>query len=125
MKKYLFFLIISISFLNAGSFYNGKCVDSYSIARINPTTYNLKIVYADTTFININGSLTSLEDTYLPILLKYDGKFFPTKQDNLTACGSSDNSNYYGMTKEQFTFMSALTGLLTAVLLVFIIFRKV
>lgn len=110
MKKIIFLFLFSISFLNAYSFYNGKCVDSYSVARINPTTYNLKIVYADTTFININGSLTSLEDTYLPKLLANDGKFFPTKQSNLIACGSSDNSNYYGMTKEQFTFLMALTG---------------
>lgn len=119
MKKIIFLLLFSISFLNAYSFYNGKCVDSYSIARINPTTYNLKIVYIDTTFININGSLNSLEDTYLPILLKYDGKVFPTTQGNLTACGSLSSTNFLGMSLDDYNLSMAIYGILLSSLISF------
>jgi hypothetical protein len=119
MKKIIFLLLFSISFLNAYSFYNGKCVDSYSVARINPTTYNLNIVFVDNTSVNINGSLTSLEDTYLPILLKYDGKVFPTTQGNLTACGSLSSINFLGMSLDDYNLSMAIYGILLSSVIAF------
>jgi hypothetical protein len=96
-------------------------VDSYSVARISPTSYNLNIVFVDNTSVNINGSLTSLEDTYLPILLKYDGKVFPTKQGNLTACGSVDSSSAdtLYLSYNDFTFVMAIWGALLSSVIFF------
>lgn len=119
MRTFLFIFIFSLS-LNAESMYNGKCVNTYSIAKITLISYNLQIIYSDNTIFNFVGSASSL-DVYLNVLTNNDGLFVLTKQGNTVACGSITKNNTLGMTNEQYNFMMALSGVLIGSLILFFI----
>lgn len=121
MKKYLFLLLISISFLNATTIYNGKCVETFK-----PIAYAEPVIYITYSYPNHVAETVPYSIELLNSLVENDGKFiYKTIGTGMTRCYYITSNNTLGLTNEQFTFMSALTGLLTAVLLVFIIFRKV
>lgn len=122
MKKYIFLISILTTFLNADTIYNSKCVKSF-FGNYHNSTANSTIVlnYRDGSSLSVPYDINILNSLTLN-----DNKFvYSTIGTLFQRCSHIDNSTYYGMTKEQFTFMSALTGLLTAVLLVFVIYKKV
>jgi len=111
MKTFLLIFIFALS-LKADSMYNAKCVNSYSIAKITPTSYNLQIIYSDNTISNFVGSTASSLDVYLNVLIQNDGLFTVTKQGNVVACGSKTTTD----TK---VLISSLTGILIGFTILF------
>lgn len=103
MFKYSLLATLFITFSNADTMYNGKCVKefytldkskiyiSYSDGSINSVNYNIDV---------INSLITNDVFTY---------------DKSTQKCYIE---TYYGLTKNQFNFMAALTGLLTSILLV-------
>ena len=70
-----------------------------------------------------NVSLYTFNTQILQELEVNNNKF---KYDSATQrCNLVLRNNTLGMTNENYTFMMALTGLLTSILLVFIIYKKV
>lgn len=123
MKKYLFFLIISISFLKADGYYMGKCV--HSIESIDST---------NTFTVNFSGNWTPLQTSNTTVfkdilptlgLFEYDPLYAICKSKTSTDTTTNETIYKYGLTEIQFNFLSGLTGLLTAILLVFVIYKKV
>lgn len=118
MKTFLLIFIFALS-LKAESSYQAKCVNSYYLTS-SGTTYRINVVYS-----NSPTTVTALTYNYQIIneLVNNDNKF---KYDSATLrCNPIVRNNTLGMTNEQYTFMMALTGLLTSILLVFIIYKKV
>ena len=117
MKTFLLIFIFALS-LKAESFYQNRCVDSFYF--IDYQSSSPYVIYSKTpTVVNTLTSSATAE------LINNMGKF---KYDPLTNhCNAlmQKSNNTLGMTNEQYTFMMALTGLLTSILLVFIIFLKV
>ncbi len=118
MKTFLLVFIFAL-FLKADSTYQSKCVKSYYLTSTG-STHRINIIYSHTpTTTNALTYSTSIINE----LLLSDNKFI---YDSSTArCNPIPKNNTLGMTNEQYNFMMALTGLLTSILLVSIIFKKV
>lgn len=117
MKTFLLIFIFALS-LKADGYYMGKCV--HSIESFDSTN-----MYK----INFSGNWTPMETSNTTVfkdilptlgLFEYDPLYAVCK----TKITQTSN-NTLGMTNDQFNFMMALTGLLTSILLVFIIYKKV
>ncbi|MDY3204478.1 MAG: hypothetical protein RBR70_05345 [Arcobacter sp.] len=122
MKKYLFFLIISISFLKADTVYLGNCISKFYIKTNAPT----KLIYL--TYASGTETSVAYSDAILNQLVSNLDKFEYSIQalpTTLAKCSPITKNNTLGLSNEQFNFLSGLTGLLTAVLLVFVIYKKV
>lgn len=112
MFKYLFLLSFAI-LLNAETIYNGKCVDNYY-------TYDnstLIIEYSSGRTIRTTESKSKIQE-----LVSSDGFFF--YNDDTYACESA-LKKYYGLNEMQFNFLSGLTGLLCAFLIVSAIQKRI
>lgn len=112
MKKIIFLFLFSISFLNADSFYMGRCVSSYNVISDGRNLILNVLFSSGSTYSNSYSSDTIKSE--ISILIQNDNKFTFNKivngRETVEICSSIDNSNYYGMTKEQFTFLMAFTG---------------
>ena len=106
MLKYILLLIFTFSFSNAESLYNGMCIDDFYLK--NSRLY-FKVSGAK------SYSNTSFNTTQFNILMNSVDKYEYT---NNNICVYKSIDKYFGMTETQFNFMSALTGLLTAFLIV-------
>ena len=118
MKTFLLIFIFALS-LKAESSYQAKCVNSFYLTS-TATTHRINVVYSHTP-----ATVNALTYSYQIIdeLVNNDNKF---KYDSATQrCNPVPKNNTLGMTNENYTFMMALTGLLTSILLVFIIYKKV
>lgn len=105
MKKIIFLLLFSISFLKAEPItaINGYCVDNYY--------YNGSTVYylVSNNHFGTNYQATSFSsNVYYQILLN-EGKY-TLNENGACVLKTVSTTNYYGMTKEQFTFLMSLTG---------------
>lgn len=114
MKTILFIFIFALS-LKAEPLtaYNNTCIYNYTMTNNNINLYpSMTPSYYSVAYsINIYNQL-----------LINTGKY---TLDSNGYCVPKIPINTFGMTNEQYTFMMALTGLLTSILLVFIIFLKV
>jgi hypothetical protein len=121
MKTILLIFIISLS-LNAESIHNSKCVKSF-FGNFQNSTSNATILinYSDGTSISVPYSF----DVINSLSLNNAKYIYSTVGILFQRCTFISSSNTLGMTNEQYTFMMALTGLLTSILLVFVIFLKV
>jgi len=104
MKKYLFFILILSSFLNADIVHNVSML-SYKNKCIYNNYYNKdgKFYYE---YVDNNKSYSTTSKRYLPSVL--DGYKFDT---NTSVC-SPEAWRVLGMTIEDFNFLNALVGLL-------------
>ncbi|MFW3343360.1 hypothetical protein [Aliarcobacter butzleri] len=110
MLKITLILIFSFSLSNADTMYNGKCVkDFYTLDKSK-----IYLSYS-------NGSDESVSYSVDKINSLISNDVF-TYHENSNKCYIK---NYYGLTKNQFNFMSALTGLLTSFLIVSAIQKRV
>ena len=169
MKKYLFFLIISISFLKADYYikaYNNLgeireyCAISFigkNTTAIAPYTFNEFSHYSayenyevrfalfideldNPTYHNYilqvldNYSFNSTTKTCDQIgtpnditsqIVSYSVPTTTPNEETPTDTTTNETIYKYGLTETRFNFLSGLTGLLTAVLLVFVIYKKV
>jgi hypothetical protein len=111
--KIIIILFVSIFYLNAESMYQGKCVSN--IVGLNTTSF---IIYFS------NGTnATSTNQTILSQVMDNFNKF--TYDPTSKYCYMIQGNNSLGLDTFQFNFLSALTGLLTSILLVFLIYKKV
>lgn len=118
MKTFLFIFIFALS-LKAESSYQAKCVNSYYLTS-SGTTYRINITYSNTptTVTALTYSASIITE-----LVANNDKF---KYDSTTQrCNLIPKNNTLGLTNEQYNLMMALTGLLSSILLVSIIFKKV
>lgn len=113
MSKYIFLFILFFSFSNAETIFNGKCVDNFFINKNNI----LVIEYSDNTKSKEFSSQYTIDS-----LVNNIGLFY---YDSSTSKCLLATSKYFGLTEIQFNFMSALTGLLTAFLIVSAIQKRV
>jgi hypothetical protein len=90
--------------------FNSLCVESYSLSG----SYFTRTLSGTTSTATANMSNVS----NFAILPDYEYK-------NNSCTPKTSNYNNLGLTENQFNFLSALTGLLTSILLVFVIFLKV
>ena len=104
MKKYLFFILILSSFLNADIVHNVSML-SYKNKCIYNNYYNKdgKFYYE---YVDNNKSYSTTSKRYLPSVV--DGYKFDT---NTSVC-SPEAWRVLGMTIEDFNFLNALVGLL-------------
>jgi hypothetical protein len=114
--KIIIILFVSIFYLNAESMYQGLCVDTFRFNRYNNYLY---ISYSGKNYITTIPYDSAIYDELINNYNKFE------YEKNTDLCYLQNLSKNYGMTNEQFNFLSALTGLLTSILLVFIIFLKV
>lgn len=118
MKTFLFIFAFAFS-LNADSSYQAKCVKDFYLTSTG-TTYRINITYSNTpTTINVINYSSSI----ISELVNNIDKF--TYDSTTLGCRPILKNNTLGMTNEQYNFLMALTGLLTSILLVFIIYKKV
>lgn len=120
MKTFLFIFIFALS-LKAESSYQGKCIDYFYLTS-EGTNNMINVFYSH--IPTIRQGLLYSPNTLNEIVNNMD-KF---KYDPITnRCNAimTVSNNTLGMTNEHFNFMMALTGLLTSILLVFIIYKKV
>ena len=118
MKTFLFIFIFALS-LKAESSYQAKCVNSFYLTS-SGTTYRINVTYSNTP-----TTVTALtySTAIITELVANNDKF---KYDSTTGrCNLIPKNNTLGLTNEQYNFMMALTGLLSSILLVSIIFKKV
>jgi hypothetical protein len=117
MKKIIFLLLFSISFLNATTIYNGKCVETFKpIAFAEPV---IEITYSHLGY-GVETVPYSIE--LLNSLVENDGKFINSPIGiPYRKCSYISNSTYYGMTKEQYNFLMSLTGILIGFSILFFI----
>ncbi len=111
MKTFIFISIFS-TILFSESMYNGKCVDNYYT--LDSTT--LKIQYSRGTTSTISESKSKIQE-----LIQSDGYF---KYNAETGFCESATNQFLGMNEMQFNFLNALTGLLSAFLITFIIAKR-
>ena len=114
MKTFLFIFIFALS-LKAEPLtaYNNTCIYNYTMSGNNIQLYpSLTTSYYTVTYsINVFNQL-----------LINTGKY---TLDSNGYCVPKTPINTLGLTNEQYNFMMALTGLLSSILLVSIIFKKV
>lgn len=103
MFKYLLIAILFITFSNADTMYDGKCVkEFYTLDKSK-----IYISYSNGDNVSIPYAIDKINSLITNDVFTYD--------ESTQKCYIE---TYYGLTKNQFNFMSALTGLLTAFLLV-------
>ncbi len=118
MKTFLLIFIFALS-LKAESSYQAKCVNSFYLTSTG-STHRINITYSHTpTTINALTYSTAIITELAANIDKF--KFDSTTN----RCNLIPKNNTLGMTNEQYNFMMALTGLLSSILLVSIIFKKV
>ncbi len=117
MKTFLLIFIFALS-LKAESFYNNRCVDSFWFKDYQSSSPY--VIYS-----KFPNTIETLSSSAMPTLIQNIDKFKynPITQECHAIMTKSNNT--LGMTNEQYNFMMALTGLLTSILLVFIIYKKV
>ena len=118
MRTFLLIFIFTLS-LKADSSFQAKCVKDYYLTS-SGTTYRINVIYTHTpTTVNAQTYSTAIitELVNTRDLFEYD----PIAQ----RCNPIKKNNTLGMSNENFNFLMGLTGLLTSILLVFIIFKKV
>ena len=126
MKTFLLIFIFALS-LKADTIYDSKCVKKFTVEYTTPN--NAK--YIRITYYNDTQSLITYTDSLLNQLINNIDKFTYSNFYNFAngftynLCTPISKDNTLGMTNEQYTFMMALTGLLSSILLVSIIFKKV
>jgi hypothetical protein len=103
MSKYILLLIFTFSFSNADTMYSGKCVKDF----YTENKSRIYLTYSDGSNGSVTYSIDKINSLISNDVFTYD--------ENINKCYIE---NYYGLTKSQFNFMSALTGLLTAFLIV-------
>ena len=122
MKTFLLIFIFSLS-LKADTFYNYKCVKDFNVFKVGVSS-GISLTYSDNTTQTISYS-----DTTLSFLIagvdKFEVSTYKVGASNVISCKSKTKNNTLGMTNEEYNFMMALTGLLSSILLVSIIFKKV
>jgi hypothetical protein len=111
--KIIILLFVSIFYLNAESMYQGKCVSD--ITGLNTTSFRI--------YFSNGSNVTSTNQTILSQIMDNFNKF--TYDPVSKYCHMIQGNNSLGLDTFQFNFLMALTGLLTSILLVFIIFLKV
>jgi len=118
MRAFLFIFILALS-LKAESSFQAKCVNSFYLTS-SGTTYRINVIYSNTP-----STITALtySSAILSELLSSKDKFRYNSINS--SCDLIPSNNIFGMSNEQYNFMMALTGLLSSILLVSIIFRKV
>ncbi|MCT7513883.1 hypothetical protein [Aliarcobacter cryaerophilus] len=103
MFKYLLLATLFITFSNADTMYNGKCVkEFYTLDKSK-----IYISYSDGSINSVNYNIDVINSLITNDVFTYDKS---TKKCYI--------ETFYGLTKNQFNFMAALTGLLTSILLV-------
>lgn len=118
MKNFLLIFIFALS-LKADSSYQSKCVKDFYLTS-SGTTYRINVIYSNTpTTINAITYSTAI----ITELVNNMDKF--TYDSTNLRCIPIPKNNTLGLTNEEYNFMMALTGLLSSILLVSIIFRKV
>lgn len=117
MKTFLLIFIFALS-LKAESFYNNRCVDSFWFK-----DYQSSSPYV--VFSRTPNTVDILTSSAVPTLVSNMDKFKYNPITNECYAVMTKSNNTLGMTNENYTFMMALTGLLTSILLVFIIYKKV
>lgn len=111
MFKYIFLISLIFTSINADSFYNSKCVSNFYVE-------NNRIIfeYSDNTTSNERYSQYVIDS-----LVNSIGLFY---YDTSTSQCLLATQKFYGLTEIQFNFLSALTGLLTAFLIVSTILKR-
>lgn len=118
MKYFLMIFIFALS-LKADSSYQSKCVKDFYLTS-SGTTYRINVIYSNTpTTVNAITYSTSI----ISELVNNMDKF--TYDSTTSRCIPIPKNNTLGLTNEQYNLMMALTGLLSSILLVSIIFKKV
>lgn len=103
MLKYTIMSILFITFSNADTMYDGKCVkDFYTLDKSR-----IYILNSDGSNVSVAYSIDKINSLITNDVFTYDKS---TQKCYI--------ETYYGLTKNQFNFMAALTGLLTSILLV-------
>lgn len=116
MKTFLLIFIFALS-LKADSLFQSKCVKDYYIMH---STSKIYFIFSNTP-TTVNG--LTYTSAIIDEVVNNDNKF---EYDPITQrCNPITRNNTLGMTNEQYNFMMALTGLLSSILLVSIIFKKV
>lgn len=118
MKYFLIIFIFALS-LKADSSYQSKCVKDFYLTS-SGTINKINVVFSDrpTTLTVITYSSSILTE-----LVNNMDKF--TYDSTNLRCIPIPKNNTLGLTNEEYNFMMALTGLLSSILLVSIIFKKV
>lgn len=103
MLKYTIMSILFITFLNADTMYDGKCVkEFYTLDKSE-----IYISYSNGDNVSVPYSIDKINSLITNDVFTYDES---TKKCYI--------ETFYGLTKNQFNFMAALTGLLTSILLI-------
>ena len=127
MKKYIFLISILTTFLNADSFYMGRCVKSYT-STYDGTNHILRVNFSSGAYYTMNYSKPDLENE-LSKLVKFENKFTYSEikegRNTTEICASLTSNNPLNISDETFQLLSGLTGLLTGFLLSFIILKRV
>lgn len=120
MKYFLMIFIFALS-LKADTIYDAKCVSSFFVSN---TTMGVKTIRI--TFSDISKPITTItyDQNILDSLVSNMDKFYYPQQ-GFNTCNLIPKNNTLGLTNEQYNLMMALTGLLSSILLVSIIFKKV
>ena len=104
MKTTLFLFFLTFSFLNADSYYDGKCVKEYSLGK-SGLSYSLNIVYADNSSLITQGSLSTLEPILNTLTTNKDNFISTSFKDGLLtviSCGVVSSDNTFGLSSNEF-----------------------
>ena len=121
MKKYIFLISILTTFLNADSFYLGRCVKSYE------TTYDganriLRVNFSSGASSTMNFSVPDLENE-LSKLVKFDNKFTYSQivegRNKTEICSSLTSNNILGLPETEYNFLLAIYGIFLSSLIAF------
>ncbi|MGJ0312530.1 hypothetical protein [Aliarcobacter cryaerophilus] len=103
MFKYSLLATLFITFSNADTMYDGKCVkEFYTLDKSK-----IYISYSNGNNVSVPYSINIINSLITNDVFTYD--------ESNQKCYIE---TYYGLTKTQFNFMAALTGLLTSILLI-------
>lgn len=116
MKKIIFLLLFSISFLNSDSIYNSKCVKSYFGNYHIPTAGSTIVLnFSDGSSLSVPYDIDIIDSLTLN-----DNKFVYTTVGTIfQRCTPIDNSNYYGMSAYDYNYSLAIYGIFLSSLIAF------
>lgn len=100
-----FFLFISA---NAESIYNGYCVSNF----YTKNSASIFIEYSHGT-----STITNYSDSKIQSLVNNQGKFYYDSTNNF--CNAYIDSNYFGLTYNQYNFVLAIWGVMISSLIAF------
>lgn len=121
MKKYIFLISILTTFLNADSFYMGRCVKSYT-STYDGTNHILRVNFSSGAYYTMNYSKPDLENE-LSKLVKFENKFTYSEikegRNTTEICSSLTSNNILGLPETEYNFLLAIYGIFLSSLIAF------